>query len=38
MSVFGSYALMGSIMCSVYLVGTIVVFFCPETKGKPLPE
>jgi hypothetical protein len=29
---------MGSVMCSVYLLGLVVIAFCPETKGKPLPE
>jgi len=38
MSLFGSYALMGSVMCSVYLLGLVVIFFCPETKGRPLPQ
>jgi hypothetical protein len=36
--VFGSYALMGSVMCFVYVLGIVVIIFCPETKGKPLPE
>ena len=34
----GSYARMGSIICTVYLLGLVVIYFCPETKGKPLPE
>ena len=38
LSLFGSYALMGSVMSLVYLLGLVVIFFCPETKGKPLPE
>jgi MFS family permease len=38
LSLFGSYALMGSIMALVYLLGLVVIYFCPETKGKPLPE
>ena len=38
LSLFGSYALMGSVMCLVYLLGLVVIAFCPETKGRPLPE
>lgn len=38
LSVFGSYAVMGMIMSGVYLLGLVVIAFCPETKGKPLPE
>jgi MFS family permease len=34
----GDYARMGSIICTVYLLGLVVIWFCPETKGKPLPE
>jgi len=33
----GDYARMGSVVCLVYLVGLVVISFCPETKGKPLP-
>lgn len=25
-------------MCSVFLIGLFTIPFCPETKGKPLPE
>jgi MFS transporter, SHS family, sialic acid transporter len=38
MAVFGDYARMGSIICLIYLAGLIVIWYCPETKGKPLPE
>jgi MFS family permease len=38
LKLFGSYSKMGSIMCLVYVLGLVVIFFCPETKGKPLPE
>jgi MFS family permease len=32
------YAAAGAITCLVYIVGMIIIWFCPETKGKPLPE
>jgi MFS family permease len=28
----------GIVMCSIFLVGLLVLPFAPETKGKPLPE
>ena len=28
----------GSAMCSIFILGIIVVWLLPETKGKPLPE
>ncbi|MDR0336131.1 MAG: MFS transporter [Planctomycetaceae bacterium] len=28
----------GVTMCSVFILGMIVIWFLPETKGKPLPE
>jgi MFS family permease len=34
----GSYAKAGAIITLVYLVGLVIVWFAPETKGKPLPE
>lgn len=34
----GSYAKMGATITLVYIVGMIVIWFAPETKGKPLPE
>jgi MFS family permease len=33
-----NYAAAGAITCLVYIVGMIIIWFCPETKGKPLPE
>lgn len=33
-----SYRYAGVVMCSVFLLGLAVLPFCPETKGKPLPE
>ena len=32
------YARMCSIISLVYLLGLVLIWFCPETKGKPLPE
>jgi MFS family permease len=32
------YARMCSIMSLVYLAGMVLIWFCPETKGKPLPD
>ena len=34
----GKYATACSIMGSVYLVGIVLIYFAPETKGKPLPD
>ncbi|MDB6121234.1 MAG: naiP [Pedosphaera sp.] len=34
----GSYAKAGAIVTLIYLVGMMVIWFAPETKGKPLPE
>ena len=34
----GSYAKAGAIITLVYVVGMLIVWFAPETKGKPLPE
>ncbi len=38
LAIFGSYAVMGSVMSLIYLAGFLVIAFAPETKGKPLPE
>jgi hypothetical protein len=32
------YARMGGWICLIYVVGMVVIWFCPETRGKPLPE
>jgi len=32
------YAAAGAITCLVYILGMVIIWFCPETKGKPLPE
>lgn len=34
----GSYAQAGAIITLVYAVGLVLVWFAPETRGKPLPE
>jgi MFS family permease len=33
----GDYARMCSVTSLVYVAGLVVIWFCPETKGKPLP-
>ena len=34
----GDYARMGSVITLVYLVGMLVIWLAPETRGKPLPN
>ncbi len=34
----GSYAQAGAVITLIYLVGMVVIWLAPETKGKPLPE
>jgi MFS family permease len=34
----GSYPRAGAVVTLIYLVGMIMIWFAPETKGKPLPE
>lgn len=34
----GGYGIAASVIGLVYIIGLIVVPFCPETRGKPLPE
>jgi len=34
----GGYATMGAVVCTIYLVGMVIIWFAPETKGRPLPE
>ena len=34
----GNYARMGAMVSMVYILGMAVIWFAPETKGKPLPE
>jgi MFS family permease len=32
------YARMCSVISLIYVVGLVLIWYCPETKGKPLPE
>jgi MFS family permease len=34
----GSYARAGAIITLVYVIGMVIIWFAPETKGKPLPD
>ncbi len=34
----GDYARMCSVISLIYVVGIVIIWLCPETKGKPLPE
>ena len=34
----GSYAQAGAVISLVYVVGLVVIWFAPETRGRPLPE
>ncbi len=34
----GSYAEAGAVITLVYLLGMVVIWLAPETKGRPLPE
>ena len=34
----GSYPRAGAVVTLVYLVGMVLIWFAPETKGRPLPE
>lgn len=34
----GGYPVACSFVCSVYLVGMVLIWWAPETHGKPLPE
>jgi len=33
----GSYARAGAIITLIYVVGMVIIWFAPETRGKPLP-
>ncbi len=34
----GSYAQAGAVISLVYVLGLVIIWFAPETRGKPLPE
>ncbi len=34
----GSYANAGAVITLIYVLGLVVIWFAPETRGKPLPE
>ena len=34
----GSYAQAGAVISLVYVFGLVIIWFAPETRGKPLPE
>lgn len=34
----GGYAKMGAVVSLIYVLGMLVIWLAPETKGKPLPE
>jgi MFS family permease len=34
----GDYAQAGAVISLIYLAGLVVIWFAPETRGKPLPE
>jgi MFS family permease len=34
----GGYAVACSWLAAIYLVGMVLIWFAPETKGKPLPD
>jgi MFS family permease len=34
----GSFAKAGSVIAMIYLVGVLIIWLGPETKGKPLPD
>ena len=36
--VFAEAARLSAVVCLVYLVGMVLVWFAPETRGQPLPE
>jgi SHS family sialic acid transporter-like MFS transporter len=34
----GSFPKAGSVLAAIYLVGVVLIWFGPETKGRPLPD
>src|SRR5688500_18258487 len=37
-SIPGGYARMGAVVSLIYVLGLVLIWLAPETKGKPLPE
>jgi SHS family sialic acid transporter-like MFS transporter len=37
-AIWGDLGRMSAALCLIYLLGMVVIWFAPETKGKPLPE
>jgi MFS family permease len=35
---FGGYAKAGAAMVFIYVIGMVLIWFAPETRGRPLPE
>jgi len=38
LSLWGSYARAGAVVTLVYALGLVLIWFAPETRGRPLPE
>ena len=38
LALWGSYARAGALVSLVYALGLVLIWFAPETRGKPLPE
>jgi hypothetical protein len=39
LSIFsGDYARMGAVISLIYAAGLVLIWLCPETKGRPLPD
>ena len=34
----GSFPMAGTVLSAIYLVGIVLVWFGPETRGRPLPD
>jgi hypothetical protein len=33
-----NFAQVGAVISLIYLIGMVIIWLAPETKGKPLPE